>query len=86
MLEDWDSPLPILPLFPIFITWWLPWERWLLLKVSIKIQASLCCYLAFVAWHFKLHWGFILLSALVGLALSIKALKEIFYGKDSKDP
>jgi hypothetical protein len=59
--------LPLIPLAPVLLTWWLPWEQWLFEKMPQKIlnfSGPYFLYAAFAAWHFKLKiWA--VLSAIV---------------------
>jgi len=48
--------VPLIPLFPVLATWWLPWERWLWSKVPKWILGPCLLYASFAAWHFDMPW------------------------------
>ena len=64
--------IQVIPLIPIFITWWLPWERWIpwgkLPKLALGPYAL---YAAFAAWHFHTGSWFVMLLVVVGGILTI---------------
>ena len=67
---DFAILLPALPLIPIAITWWLPWENWIPWgKLPLQYLGPYLLYVAFVAWHFELHTSLVLIAAAAGLAL-----------------
>jgi len=69
--------IPLVPLAPVFITWWLPWERWIpwdkLPKVALGPYAL---YAAFAAWHFHTGSWFVMLLVVVGGILTIVGAVE----------
>lgn len=68
--------IPLIPLAPILITWWLPWERWIPWgKLPKSVLGPYCLYAAFAAWHFKVWWA-LFVASLVGLFLCLAAVVE----------
>jgi hypothetical protein len=64
--------IPVIPLVPMFITWWLPWERWIPWgKVPKLLSGPYLLYVAFAAWHFHAHDWFVLILIVVGVILTV---------------
>jgi hypothetical protein len=85
---DWLIVVPAIPAVPIFITWWLPWERGIPWgKLPKAILGPYALYLFFVACHFDEHltqwWAYIWL-AIAGVVVSIMALVEKAKGKGTR--
>ena len=69
--------IPVIPLFPIAATWWLPWERWIPWgKFPKMLLGPYLIYCSFAAWHFRLGLFVRLVPLLVGLAISFFAILE----------
>jgi hypothetical protein len=67
--------VPVIPLLPIGITWWLPWERWIPWdKVPRLFAGPYLLYCAFVAWHFHLKMWLMLAIAIIGAAVCVIAV------------
>jgi hypothetical protein len=77
--------LPILPLAPLLLVWYLPWENWVwerLPPLLRKFTGPYLLYASFVAWHFKLAWWTTLAVFATGVGLSVWAvLKDSNAGK-----
>ena len=58
--------LPLIPLAPVVVTWWLPWETWIPKKVPKYVLGPYLLYAAFAAWHFKLEAFVVILLAILG--------------------
>jgi len=68
---------PVLPLAPVLITWWLPWEKWIPWgKLPKAILGPYVLYLSFAAWHFDISKWFVFPALIVGLVLSVMAIFE----------
>jgi hypothetical protein len=68
---------PGIPLAPVVLTWWLPWERWIPWgKLPKGVLGPYALYVSFAAWHFRFYWWFVLATFLVGASLSIVAILE----------
>jgi hypothetical protein len=66
---------PVIPLLPIAITWWLPWERWIPWeKVPPLFAGPYVLYCAFVVWHFHMSVWLVLAIAIIGAAVCIIAV------------
>jgi len=64
--------LPVVPLIPIFITWWLPWERWIPWgKLPKLVLGPYVLYAGFAAWHFHLSGWYVLIVFVGGTILTI---------------
>jgi hypothetical protein len=78
--EDYVSTIdvlilvPLIPLAPVLITWWLPWERWLFKKVPQKILGPYLLYAAFAAWRFKWESWIVFLIGAIGVVCCVVAL------------
>ena len=50
---DWLIIVPLLPLAPVVIIWWLPWERWIPWSKFQPIHLGLYfVYATFACFHF----------------------------------
>jgi hypothetical protein len=66
--------VPLIVLFAIIITWWLPWERWWKdLPTIISGPYLLNC--AFALWHSHPQWWLVSLAAMIGAGLCALNLK-----------
>ena len=70
--------IPIIPLVPMFVTWWLPWEQWIPWgKVPKLVLGPYILYAGFAAWHFHFSGWFVLIVIVAGSILTIiGALEE----------
>ena len=69
--------IPIIPLVPIFITWWLPWERWIPWgKLPKVVLGPYVLYGGFAAWHFHFSGWYVLIVIVVGVILTIMGAVE----------
>jgi hypothetical protein len=69
--------LPIVPLLPIAITWWLPWEKWIRWgQLPKKLLGPYLLYVAFALWHFKFDWWAPLIPLAFGTGVCIAATWE----------
>lgn len=69
--------VPLVPIAPLLVTWWLPWERFLFENVPQKISGPYLLYASFAAWHFKLElWAVILIGAVGGGCCVAALVKE----------
>jgi hypothetical protein len=75
--STWDVliMIPLIPLAPIVITWWLPWERWIPWgKLPKVVLGPYLLYASFAAWHFQVGWFVELVTLLAGTVLSAVAI------------
>jgi hypothetical protein len=80
---------PAIPAIPVFVTWYLPWERWIPWKKLPKaVVGPYALYLFFVAFHFDdnrrywwLYYGWL---AIAGVVVSIMAVVEKVEGRAEK--
>ena len=64
--------IPVIPLAAVFITGWLPWERWIPWgKLPKLILGPYVLYAGFTAWHFHFSEWFVLLVVVAGATLTI---------------
>jgi hypothetical protein len=80
--------VPLIPLAPFLIIWYLPWESWLwdrLPKRLRKLTGPYLIYGAFAAWHFKLHWWAILSPLVCGVVMSAWAVQEMIKAPQKND-
>jgi len=75
--------ISLIPVAPVFVTWWLPWERWLPRALPKAFLGSYVLYAAFAAWHFRLLWWVVLLLALYGAIVLALGLREKLNTDDS---
>lgn len=69
--------VPVVPLAPVFVTWWLPWERWIPWgKLPKLVLGPYVLYAGFAAWHFHLGDWFVLMVIAVGVILTIMGAVE----------
>jgi len=69
--------IPLIPVAPIVITWWLPWERWIPWHDLPKaVLGPYVLYAAFAAWRFKLPWWLVAILVSAGTVLSVVAAIE----------
>jgi RsiW-degrading membrane proteinase PrsW (M82 family) len=75
--------IPLIPLLPVVVTWWLPWERWLPGKIPKRVLGPYFLYAFFAAWHFSMPWWVLLTVALWGVILTVMAMVQEFEKKGS---
>ena len=68
--------IPLIPLAPVIVTWYLPWESWISREISKSVLGPYFLYASFAAWHFKLTWWIVLVAFVLGLGLSTAAVIE----------
>jgi hypothetical protein len=69
--------IPVIPLVPIFITWWLPWERWIPWGKLPKLALGpYILYAAFAAWYFHASGWFVLIVIVGGVVLTVMGAVE----------
>jgi len=67
--------VPLLPLAPLVLTWWLPWDRWIKFEdVPTRITGPYLLYCAFAAWYFRLPFWVIAVLLVSGIAFSVVAV------------
>jgi hypothetical protein len=87
---DWLILAPAIPVIPVFVTWYLPWERWIACEKLPKAAIGpYALYLFFVAFHFDdkhrygwLYYGWL---AVAGVVVSIMAVNEKVEEKKEKE-
>ena len=76
---DWLIVAPAIPVAPIFVTWWLPWEKWIPWgRLPKAVLGPYALYLFFVGYHFdhlEHWWGYIWL-AIAGVIVTVMAVRE----------
>lgn len=69
--------IPLLPLFAICITSWLPWERWIPWgKLPKLVLGPYILYAGFAAWHFHFSNWFVLVVIVAGVILTVIGIVE----------
>src|ERR1700751_3128475 len=69
--------IPVIPLVPIFITWWLPWERWIPWGKLPKLALGpYILYAAFAAWYFHASGWFVLIVIVGGVVVTVMGAVE----------
>ena len=70
--------LPLIPLLPFVLTWWLPWERWIPWgKLPKTVLGPYWLYCALAAWHFHMPWWVVLITVILGVLVCAAAVKQI---------
>jgi hypothetical protein len=79
-IVDWLIVAPAIPAAPVFITWWLPWEKWIPWdRLPKSVLGLYLIYLSFVFCHFDTHfahWWCYVWLAVVGVMLLVIAIRE----------
>jgi hypothetical protein len=79
--------LPVMPLAPIAITWWLPWDHWIPWgKLPKRYLGPYLLYVAFAAWHFKFDWKAVLIVAMAGTFFLVGVVWELTDKRKKNDP
>jgi hypothetical protein len=68
--------IPVVPLFPVIATWWVPWEKWLPGKIPTLISGPYLFYAAFAAWYLKLGNVTVVLAIVIGALTTIAGIFE----------
>ena len=69
--------IPVIPLVPMFITWWLPWERWIPWgKLPKLVLGPYVLYAGFAAWHFHFSDWYVLILIVLGVILTVMGAVE----------
>lgn len=69
--------IPVIPLAPMVITWWLPWEQWIPWgKLPKIVLGPYVLYAGFAAWHFHFSDWFVLMVIIAGVILTIMGAVE----------
>jgi len=69
--------IPVVPLFPFVVTWWLPWEKWIPWgKIPKQLGGPYLLYVAFASWYFKMDWWFTGLLMISGAIVCIIVVWE----------
>src|SRR6266536_4254086 len=75
---DWLIAAPCIPLIPILITVWLPWERWIPWgKLPKAALGPYLMYSSFVAWHFDFGAFLAVVVFIPGAVVSILGISEV---------
>lgn len=54
--------IPLLPLFPVVATWFLPWENWIPKKFPKWFLGPYFLYVSYAAWPFNVGWFVVLVN------------------------
>jgi hypothetical protein len=73
--------IPVVPLFPVIATWWLPWERWIPNAVPKSILGLYLLYASFAAWYFGFSWWLVVMVAALGAIASTAAIVKMVESK-----
>jgi hypothetical protein len=69
--------VPVVPLAPVLVTWWLPWERWIPWgKIPKVVLGPYLIYAAFAAWYFEFDPWIVAMATTAGIAVSAWAIVE----------
>jgi hypothetical protein len=72
--------IPVIPLIPLAVVWYLPWEHWVWKRLSSrsrKFVGPYLMYVSFVFWHFRLHWWAVLCVFATGVAISAWSIRQL---------
>jgi hypothetical protein len=78
--------LPLVPVAPFVLMWWLPWERWLSAadspyapfnRIPKKYLGPYLLYVSFAFWHFQLPWWTVVSLLVAGVVVSGLAVREV---------
>jgi hypothetical protein len=73
-------PPPLIPLAPLLVAWYLPWENWLWVRLPKGLRLSVgpdAPYASFVLWRFKGAWWSGAVGNGMGLARSAWSVRQI---------
>ena len=68
--------IPVLPLLPVIVTWFLPWEDWLPKRIPKFVLGPYLFYAAFAAWHFNFGFWTVFLTVVIGVGVLFAAVVE----------
>ena len=81
--KDWIVLAPVIPLLPVIVTWWLPWEDWLPWgKIPKTISGPFLFYAAFVTYYFKAPAWVVGITIAWGLFECAVGIKERIHRRD----
>ena len=80
--------VPVVPIFPLLVTWWLPWERWLpWYRIPKLFLGPYLMYGAFVAWHFTASiWASLVILAWGGIVCVLGVVELVRKDKSVNVP
>jgi len=80
--------IPILPIFFVAITWFLPWERWIPWdELPLHVVGLYLVYAAFAFWHFKFPWWTVVLLVIAGIGcLAVYVFRRVKNRSHSQIP
>ena len=68
--------VPLIPVLPLIVLWFLPWEGWIWKHIPKMILGPYALYCAFGAWYFKLPWWCVVIPAVLGIGITIFAVAK----------
>jgi|SRR5579859_4118424 len=69
--------LPLIPALPILVTWWLPWESWILwARIPKALLGPYILYAAFASWYFQFDRWITLIVIVNGVVVCVLAVRE----------
>lgn len=69
--------IPVIPLIPIFVTWWLPWEWWIPWgKLPKIVLGPYVLYAGFAIWHFHFNTWVVWIAIVAGGILTVMGVAE----------
>jgi len=77
--------IPLIPLLPVVVTWWLPWDKWLPGKIPKGILGPYFLYACFGAWYFAMSWWVVAVIGLWGATLTVVAMVQENERKQEKE-
>lgn len=66
--------ITLLPVAPVVVTWWLPWESWIPKRIPKYVLGPYLLYLAFAAWHFRWDSFFVIALIFFGVIAIVGAV------------
>jgi len=79
--------VPLVPVLPLVVVWYLPWESWIWERLPKKMRLFVGPYLiyaSFALWHFHLSWWAVLIGVAGGLGMSVWSLNQTSEGREPK--
>ena len=68
--------ITLIPVFPVVVTWYLPWEKWVPKWIPKKVIGPYLVYCAFGAWYFALPTWSVVIVAVFGIGVTVSAFSE----------